>query len=66
MSTISKSLFDDLGRSAFPVTRAAERDNSTVGSKALRTSKATPAQIRSMGGRIESELADVAKGKKKR
>jgi hypothetical protein len=34
-------------------------------SKALRTGKATPAQIRSTRGRIESKLAVSAKAKKK-
>jgi hypothetical protein len=33
----------------------------TIASKALRTGKATPAQIKTMGGRIESERAAVAK-----
>ncbi len=33
--------------------------------KALRTGKATPAQIRSMAGRIESERAAVKKAKKR-
>ena len=38
----------------------------TVASKALRSGKATAAQIRSMGGRIESELAAAAKVKTKK
>jgi hypothetical protein len=37
----------------------------SVASKAMSTGKATPAQIRSMGGRIESERAAVAKMGKK-
>jgi hypothetical protein len=41
------------------------QSEASVASKALRTGKATSAQIRSMGGRIESELAAAAKGKKK-
>jgi hypothetical protein len=40
------------------------KSEATVAAKALRTGKATPAQIRSMGGRIESELAAAAKGNK--
>jgi len=42
------------------------KGEATVASAAMRTGKATPAQIRSMGGRIESELAAAAKGKKKK
>ena len=42
------------------------KSEATVASKALRTGKATPTQIRSMGGRIESELAANAKVKKKK
>jgi len=38
----------------------------SVASKALRTGKATAAQIRSMGGRIESERAAAAKVKTKK
>jgi hypothetical protein len=36
----------------------------SVASRAMRTGKATPAQIRSMAGRIESERAAVAKRRK--
>ena len=42
------------------------KSEATVASKALRTGKATPTQIRSMGGRIELELAANAKVKKKK
>jgi hypothetical protein len=42
------------------------KGEATVASAAMRTGKATPAQIRSMGGRIESELAAASKGKKKK
>lgn len=38
----------------------------TVASKALRTGKATPAQIRSMGGRMKSALVASAAAKRKK
>lgn len=37
----------------------------SVAGRALRTGKATPAQIRSMAGRIESERAAVKRTKKR-
>jgi hypothetical protein len=42
------------------------KSEATVASKALRTGKATPSQIRSMAGRIESERAAAAKVKTKK
>jgi hypothetical protein len=43
-----------------PPTRA----EASLAGRALRTGKATPAQIRSMAGRIESERAAVKRTKK--
>jgi hypothetical protein len=41
------------------------KQEASVAGKALRTGKATPAQIRSMAGRIESERAAVKRAKKR-
>jgi hypothetical protein len=41
------------------------RQEASLAGKALRTGKATPAQIRSMAGRIESERAAVKRAKKR-
>ena len=41
------------------------KQEASVTGKALRTGKATPAQIRSMAGRIESERAAVKRAKKR-
>jgi hypothetical protein len=40
------------------------KSEASVAGRALRTGKATPAQIRSLGGRIESELAAVKRKNK--
>jgi len=41
------------------------KQEASLAGKALRTGKATPAQIRSMAGRIESERAAVKRAKKR-
>ena len=41
------------------------KQEANLAGKALRTGKATPAQIRSMAGRIESERAAVKRAKKR-
>jgi hypothetical protein len=41
------------------------KQEASLAGKALRTGKATPAQIRSMAGRIESERAAVKRDKKR-
>lgn len=41
------------------------KQEASIAGKALRTGKATPAQIRSMAGRIESERAAVKRAKKR-
>jgi hypothetical protein len=41
------------------------RQEASLAGRALRTGKATPAQIRSMAGRIESERAAVKRAKKR-
>jgi hypothetical protein len=40
------------------------KQEASVAGKALRTGKATPAQIRSMAGRIESERASLKRKRK--
>ena len=41
------------------------KQEASLAGKALRTGKATPAQIRSMAGRIESERAAIKRAKKR-
>ena len=41
------------------------KQEASLAGKALRTGKATPAQIRSLAGRIESERAAVKRAKKR-
>ncbi len=41
------------------------KQEASLAGRALRTGKATPAQIRSMAGRIESERAAVKRAKKR-
>ncbi len=41
------------------------KQEASVAGRALRTGKATPAQIRSMAGRIESERSAVKRTKKR-
>jgi hypothetical protein len=40
------------------------KEEASVAGKALRTGKATPSQIRSMAGRIESERASLKRKRK--
>jgi hypothetical protein len=53
-----------MARKTTPEKPPTKREASLAG-KALRTGKATPAQIRSMAGRIESERAAVKRAKKR-
>src|SRR5215471_9352892 len=45
--------------------KAASRAEATIAGRALRTGKATPMQIRSMAGRIESERVAVKRARKR-